>query len=501
MYSLPHETISQLLQKLSYKNPNHTIIIIGKKKITRFQLINQILRVQSGLVDQGLKKGDRVLSLLENSYEQIILFFSCVTLGIIWVPIGPYRKGLGLNYIISLIKPNLIFSIKKNSKNIPMKFVNKIFNITKELKNLTQKPNRFLNIKKQNQISCILFTSGTTGPPKGVIVSQKMLLVSAYATGLASDVKKNDKFLLWESLHHIGGIEVILLSLLHDIQIVLLKKFSATNFWNQIRGNKITKIHYLGGILDILLKLPKKKSDRKHNVKLAFGAGAREETYSIFRKRFNLPLREVYGMTEASSFSTINFKNRIGSIGQTVPWFKINLSNIKKGVGEIVIKEKKEFGLITKGYYKDRKATKQLLKKDGLHTGDLAKKDKKGNLFFLGRIKDSVRVKGENISAWEIESNLNNHKYISESAILGTKAEIGEEEIVALLVSKFKKRPKIKYLIKYFRKKLLKNYLPRYWGFVESLPRTPTLRVDKKLIKLKSLKLFDIYKNKTTILK
>ena len=328
-----------------------------------------------------------------------------------------------------------------------------------------------------------------------------MLLVSAYATGLASDVKKNDKFLLWESLYHIGGIEVILLSLLHDIQIVLLKKFSATNFWNQIRGNKITKIHYLGGILDILLKLPKKKSDRKHNVKLAFGAGAREETYSIFRKRFNLSLREVYGMTEASSFSTINFKNRIGSIGQTVPWFKINLSNIKKGVGEIVIKEKKEFGLITKGYYKDRKATKQLLKKDGLHTGDLAKKDKKGNLFFLGRIKDSVRVKGENISAWEIESNLNNHKYISESAILGTKAEIGEEEIVALLVSKFKKRPKIKHLIKYFRKKLLKNYLPRYWGFVESLPRTPTLRVDKKLIKLKSLKLFDIYKNKTTILK
>ena len=159
MYSLPHETISQLLQKLSYKNPNHTIIIIGKKKITRFQLINQILRVQSGLVDQGLKKGDKVLSLLENSYEQIILFFSCVTLGIIWVPIGPYRKGLGLNYIISLIKPNLIFSIKKNSKNIPMKFVNKIFNITKELKNLTQKPNRFLNIKKENKISCILFTS------------------------------------------------------------------------------------------------------------------------------------------------------------------------------------------------------------------------------------------------------------------------------------------------------------------------------------------------------
>ena len=93
---------------------------------------------------------------------------------------------------------------------------------------------------------------------------------------------------------------------------------------------------------------------KKNKVKLAFGAGARTDTYSIFKKRFNIPLREVYGMTEASSFSTINFKNKIGSIGQVLPWFKVKIVSKKNKVGEIVFQEK-ESGLITKGYYKDAK--------------------------------------------------------------------------------------------------------------------------------------------------
>ena len=499
MHSIPKKSIEELLQSLSDINPNQKIIFTKKKKITRNQLLNKILKVKSGLINIGLKKGDKVISLLDNSYDQIVLFFSCITLGIIWVPIGSSRKGLGLNYIISLINPKKIFSKKKNINNLPKKFIKKIFYINDGIKNLTKKTYRLVNKKSENKISCILFTSGTTGPPKGVIVSEKMLVASAFSAGIASDVKNNDRFLLWESLHHIGGLEIILLGLLHDIEIFLLKKFSARKFWTQIRKHKITKIHYLGGILDILLKLPKKKIDKNNKVKLAFGAGARIDTYSIFKKRFNIPLREVYGMTEASSFSTINFKNKIGSIGQVLPWFKVKIVNKKNKVGEIVFQEK-ELGLITKGYYKDVRTTKQLLKKDGLHTGDLGKLDKEGNLFYLGRLKDSVRVKGENISAWEIETNLNNHKEISESAILSVKAEVGEEDMAVLLVSKKKNKTNLNDLIKEVAKKLPKNYLPRYWSYVNNLPRTPSLRIDKKLIKIEALKFYDFLKHKFTVL-
>ena len=123
-----------------------------------------------------------------------------------------------------MINPKKIFSKKKNINHLPKKFIKKIFYINEGIKNLTKQKYQLVNKKSENKISCILFTSGTTGPPKGVIVSEKMLVASAFSAGIASDVKHNDRFLLWESLHHIGGLEIILLSLLNDIEIFLLKK-------------------------------------------------------------------------------------------------------------------------------------------------------------------------------------------------------------------------------------------------------------------------------------
>ena len=139
MHSIPKKSIEELLQSLSDINPNQNIIFTKKKKITRNQLLNKILKVRSGLINIGLKRGDKVISLLDNSYDQIVLFFSCITLGIIWVPIGSSRKGLGLNYILSLINPKKIFSKKKNINHLPKKFIKKIFYINEGIKNLTKK--------------------------------------------------------------------------------------------------------------------------------------------------------------------------------------------------------------------------------------------------------------------------------------------------------------------------------------------------------------------------
>jgi len=497
MQKLPNDSVNKLIKNLLYNNKDEVIFWYKNKKISRLELLNNILQARKGLLKKGFKNKDKVICLLDNSYEQITLFFACLSLGVVWAPIEPKRKGIGLNYIISLVNPKAIFTTTK--KNLAKKFYNKIILVQKNLKNILQPTNDY-DLKFENNIKCILFTSGTTGPPKGVIVSDKMLITSAYATGMACDIKNKDRFLLWESLSHIGGIEILLLSLMKGSSFVLLKKFSAKKFWKQIRENKITKLHYLGGILDILIKQRKKYTDSKHHVELAFGAGARKETYYTFKKRFNIPLREVYGMTEASSFTTINFKRKLGSIGKALPWFKLKIVKKVNGIGEIVIKGKQK-GLITKGYYKDNKSTKILIQKDGLHTGDLGKIDNHGNVFYIGRIKDFVRVKGENISSWEIETNLNMHKNISESVILSTKTDIGEEDMVALLVSKNKNKTKLDKVALYFQKKLPKNYNPRYWSYVNDLPRTPSFRIDKKLINIDSLKLYDFFKKKFVFLK
>jgi len=497
MQLLPKVTVNKLIKNLLYKKKNQTIFSFENKKISRLELLNKILQTRKGLLKKGFRKKDAVISLMENSYEQIILFLACISLGIVWIPIESKRKGIGLNYIISLVKPKAIFTKKKN--NLTKKYHKKIIIIKKNLNNILQPIDNY-DLKFEKLTKCILFTSGTTGPPKGVIVTDKMLIASAYASGVACDIKYKDKFLLWESLSHIGGIEILLLCLMQGSSFILQKKFSAKNFWKNIKKNKITKLHYLGGILDILIKQKKKNSDKNHQVKLAFGAGARKENYYIFKKRFNIPLREVYGMTEASSFTTINFNEKIGSIGKVLPWFKLKIINKIRGIGEIVIEEKQK-GLITKGYYGDARSSKELIQKNQLYSGDLGKIDAKGNVYYIGRKRDSVRVKGENISAWEIETNLNSHKNISESAILSTKADIGEDDIIALIVYKSKNKTKLQKIALYFQKVLPKNYNPRYWAYVKQFPRTPTFRINKKKINIRNIKFYDFLKKRFKTLK
>ncbi len=492
MLKIPNISIRDIIHNLKTEEPDKAAIFIDKKKISRAELYDQIILCNKKLISLGFKKKDKLLSLMDNSFDQIVIILSCLSLGIVWVPLGKERKGIGLNYIVNLINPKKIIVQNKKKINVQKKFHKKIL-LIKNFKDILV-DNKTKVREYSNNISCILFTSGTTGPPKGVIVSDKMLITSAYATGLACDVKANDRFLLWESLHHIGGLEILIISLLKKTQLFLVKKFSARNFWKQVRKYKISKFHYLGGILDILVKQPSQKTDHKHNIKLGFGAGARKNTIKIFNKRFKIPLREVYGMTEASSFTTINFNRINNSIGKVLPWFKIKLINISKNVGEIFIKEISK-NVISKGYYGDIKSTSKVFKNNGFYTGDIAKKDKYGNFYFIGRKKDSVRIRGENISCWEIETNLNLHKDISESAILSTDADIGEEEMVALIIKKKNKNLSIKKISNYFKTKLNKNYIPRYWTFVDEFPRTPTLRIDKKNINISILKLYDSHRN------
>ena len=192
-YFSQNRSILDLLIKKSELNPEHILFIDKGNKITRKKLLVNILEIKGGLKKKGLKRGDRVVSLLNNSYEEILLFLACVTSGIIWIPLGENRKGVGLEYILKLTKPKIIFSKKKILKNLSKTIVKKVFKIDKNLKNLKSEK-YFLNNKDINKLSCIIFTSGTTGPPKGVMVTQKMLLAAAYGTKLAADVNKGDRF-------------------------------------------------------------------------------------------------------------------------------------------------------------------------------------------------------------------------------------------------------------------------------------------------------------------
>ena len=145
-----------------------------------------------------------------------------------------------------------------------------------------------------------------------------------------------------------------------EITLALVSRFSASRFWDLVRKYRVTKIHYLGGILDILLKAPPSPNDKDHDVQIAFGAGCSKANWTAFETRFGVRIREVYGLTEASGFSTVNKSGKIGSVGKPYPYFEIKIvDNEGKPlgvgqIGEIVLREKQP-GLITLGYLENRK--------------------------------------------------------------------------------------------------------------------------------------------------
>ena len=334
-----------------------------------------------------------------------------------------------------------------------------------------------------------MYTSGTTGPPKGVMVTDKMLRASAYASAQSSAAKMGDIFLVWEPLYHIGAIQLLPLALDVGVELALVGRFSASRFWEQVSSVRATQIHFLGGILQMLLRQPPTLFDRQHRCRVAWGGGAPAHVAQDFEARFAIEVRENYGMTEASSLTSFNLDGHKGSVGRPVPYFEVRVVDEtdaeleQRQTGEIIVKAR-EPGLITPGYFRNEAATRAAIRDGWLYTGDLGFLDEKGNLFYSGRLKDNIRRRGENISAWEIERVVEQLEFVEQAAAIAVSDDFGDEEIKLFvqLVAVLIVPPSADDIFDWCVHRLSDFQVPRYLSFVDSFPMTGTERIQKELL-------------------
>lgn len=334
----------------------------------------------------------------------------------------------------------------------------------------------------------LLFTSGTTGPPKGVVVTERMYIASARFCGHASDANPDAVFYLWEPLSHIGGAQIIPMAFLSGCTIAMTEKFSVSRFWPEVIESAATRMHYLGGVIELLLRQEPAEHDRQHKITLGFGAGASEQISREFTQRFGIPLREVYGMTEASSFTTMNHGGPLNSIGKVLPDFDLRLTDndgrsVATGeTGEITLQPKRR-ALVTPHYYRNERATHDAFRAGYFRTGDLAYQDQQGYLYFVGRQKELIRCKGENISPWEVESVFKQHAAVLEVAVVGVESDITEQDIAAFVRLTPMERGEHEAAIDEIRSLLTRELAPfqqpRYIVEVEQFPKTPSERIEK----------------------
>ena len=289
----------------------------------------------------------------------------------------------------------------------------------------------------------IIYTSGTTGLSKGAVGPHKFWIVCAEKMLNYRQGGEEDIFLTFMPLYHFNAqCLTTVTTLVAKAQMVLLERFSASRFWDEVRYYGATQFNYLGGVIPFLVKQPEKANDLDNPARIALGGGCPQAVLEVAEKRFGIKCLEGFGMTEIGiPIQVMVNDRRPGSCGKPMDIYEVKLfddndTEVPRGeIGEIVFRPKEPFVMMLE-YYNMPEKTLEASRNLWFHTGDLAKKDEDGYFYFVDRKKDALRRRGENISSFEVERVVNSHTTVLESAAVAVPSEVGEDEVKICVVLK-----------------------------------------------------------------
>ncbi|MFO7783271.1 MAG: AMP-binding protein, partial [Desulfatiglandales bacterium] len=282
-------------------------------------------------------------------------------------------------------------------------------------------------------------------------------------------------------------------ALMSGARMVLAERFSATRFWEDIRQYGCTEFNYVGGILPILLKADPKPDDKDHPLRVMFGGGIQKDLFESFEQRFGVRLIEAYGMSEIGLplMNTLDSR-KPGTCGRPHRDCMVRVvddHDLELGPnipGELLIRPMRPYCMLLE-YYRMPEKTIEAWKDMWFHTGDYLTYDEEGFFRFVDRKKDALRRRGENISSYEVEKVINSHPAVLESVAVAVRSELGEDEVMACLTLKPEMKLTPEELTAFCQDRMAYFMIPRYIRIMETLPKTPTERVEKYKLRLEGV--------------
>ncbi|MEC9345541.1 MAG: AMP-binding protein [Pseudomonadota bacterium] len=334
----------------------------------------------------------------------------------------------------------------------------------------------------------IIYTSGTTGPSKGVLSSY----VQGYAMGPESFPwffeKEGDRLLVDMPLFHVGGTMPVIAALANGGSVSVLEYFKTDIFWEFIRKTKTTAAILAGVMTPFLQKQPPRDDDRDHPLRHVLTIPWNEDSLKFVR-RFGVDMYTAFNMTEiCSPIISVANPEKFGIAGKVRPGCECrvvdeNDCEVPPGVvGELVVRTDRPWSM-NHGYYKNPEATAKAWRNGWFHTGDGFKYDADGYFYFVDRIKDAIRRRGENISSFEIESEVSGHPAVKEVAAIPVASEINEDEVMVVITPVEGMTFDPADLIEYLKPRMAHFMIPRYVRVVDSMPHTPTEKIQKYKLK------------------
>ena len=483
-------------------HPNETFLKWKDEEIAWRDFVDHIYAMAAGFWDAGLRTGDRAAIMMGNCPEFLYTYYAMVFMGVGAVPLNVAQRGEALAYILNDSGASAIVideglgeyftGIKDRVPGVRLMVVREstpstggdAVTVEEWLKAGRGRPP--IQPQAATPADNILYTSGTTGPPKGVVnrgINPTNIVKLWEPTG----VRPGETVYTSLPLFHGNALGVTVLgTIMLDFKLALGERFSASRHWDECRKYNAVEFNTLGAMIPILLKQPERPDDADNPVRVVLTAGCPLHAWRPFEERFNLRLIEWFGMVDSPGF-LINTTGKVGSMGKPMAGFEFRVvddddRDLPPGkVGELVFRS--PAGKTVAFYYGKEEATTTAWQHDWFHSGDLAWVDEEGDFYYAGRKKASIRRRGENISAWEIESVVNQHPGVLESAAHAVPSELAEDEIKLVIVLKPDQAVTPEEVLDFCRGKMAYYAIPRYVEFRDSLPKTGTHRNDYSALK------------------
>ena len=473
-------------------------------------------RLATGLHRLGVRRSDRVAILMPNCFEFVITWFAASLLGAIEVPSNPALKGDLLCHNLNncgaellVAHASVLAEIVKVQGNLPaIKTLVLVGSDPQEARAAGITFDRIVAFEEAlsqradfapvdvhyTDPMAILYTSGTTGPAKGALMSHHHCYSWAAAMALNLGYTERDSYFTALPLFHTDAqMFGVYLPLIYGTEATLVDGFSASRFWDQLRASGATATNLLGAMAVILMRMPPSEKDRDNPARVCQCIPMVPEK-DAFERRFGMRLVTGYGQTE-TSFVTVDTveDSRAESCGRAHPDWEVaivdeNDQPVPAGtVGEIVSRPKKSWSMFS-GYYRAEAKTVQALRNLWYHSGDAGYMDEDDWLYFKHRMSEAIRRRGENISAYELESIADKHPDIVESAAFGIPSEFTEEDIMVVAVRRAGSTMEPPDLAAHFAELAPRHMVPRYIEITDGLlPRTPTEKIARSELKKKGV--------------
>ncbi|MCG5214731.1 AMP-binding protein [Streptosporangium soli] len=495
--------ITAMLAHAAARTPDAVFLRTHEGDLTYRQVEQRSAGLAAAFAAAGIGPGRGVALLMHNSLEQVLVWFALARLGALHTPLNTALLG---NHLIRALRVAEASVLVADAEFLPvvMPVLDQLPELRRVVVNGLAGEQRFDDLADYQcrtdpyppaeiddlAAATLLFTSGTTGASKACVLSHRYLARQGQLHATHMGLRTDDVLYCPFPLFHIDAATLtVVAALACGGTAALGRRFSGSRFWDDVNALDASVFNFMGATLTILWKQPPSEKDRAHRVRLAWGVPVPEWRQG-WEERFGIPLRQVYGLTDGGVpvYDPLEGPQKPGTCGKVIPEFDVRIVNdsghpLPSGhPGEIVVRGR-EPGLLMNGYHAMPEATAQVLKNGWLHTGDLGTLDDEGYLTFEGRLSDSIRRRGENISAYEVEQLLIRHPEVLEAAAVGVPSELTEEDLKVVVVARPGARVTAEELHEFCLATAPAFMVPRYIDLVPALPKTPTQKIEKFRLK------------------